>query len=243
MRLFVNFFQPSFKLAAKARDGAQVRKRYHPPATPCQRLLAHPGTNEEVRRRLNELRARLDPVRLFKEIRAIQQQLVAIADSPAISETAKPTSPTLEQFLSGLRTTWKEGEVRSTSAPKAKPKRLRRRPDPFAAVATTLREWSEAEPWHTSREFLGRLQAEHPGVYPDGRLRQRRLKEWRRDTAHRIVFGTTADSPGDLVHGLLGNGAKGSFSNREGGAQSPVELPLRLNDANASPTTPHGPQQ
>ena len=31
MRLFVNFFQPSFKLAAKARDGAQVRKRYHPP--------------------------------------------------------------------------------------------------------------------------------------------------------------------------------------------------------------------
>jgi hypothetical protein len=26
MRLFVNFFQPSFKLAAKARDGAQVRK-------------------------------------------------------------------------------------------------------------------------------------------------------------------------------------------------------------------------
>ena len=32
MRLFVNFFQPSFKLAAKTRDGA--RKRYHPPATP-----------------------------------------------------------------------------------------------------------------------------------------------------------------------------------------------------------------
>ena len=28
MRLFVNFFQPSFKLAAKT--GALVRKRYHP---------------------------------------------------------------------------------------------------------------------------------------------------------------------------------------------------------------------
>jgi len=244
MRLFVNFFQPSFKLAAKARDGAQVRKRYHPPATPCQRLLAHPQTNEEVRRRLNELRARLDPVRLLKEIRAVQQQLVAIADSPALSQTAKPTSPTLEQFLSGLRTAWKEGEVRPTSAPKAKPKRLRRRPDPFAAVTTTLREWFEAEPWHTSREFLERLQAEHPGVYPDGRLRtlQRRLKEWRRNTAHRMVFGTTADSPGDLERGLLGNVAKGSFSDREGGTKSPVDLPLRLDDANASPTTPQGPQ-
>jgi hypothetical protein len=27
------------KLAEKQRDGALVRKRYHKPATPCQRLL------------------------------------------------------------------------------------------------------------------------------------------------------------------------------------------------------------
>ena len=38
-RLFVNFFQPSFKLAEKHRQGAQVSKRYHPPQTPCERLL------------------------------------------------------------------------------------------------------------------------------------------------------------------------------------------------------------
>jgi hypothetical protein len=84
MRLFVNFFQPSFKLAAKVRDGALVRKRYHPPATPCQRLLADARTNEEVRRRVNELRATLDPVRLLQQIRAAQQQLVDIADRPAL---------------------------------------------------------------------------------------------------------------------------------------------------------------
>ena len=245
MRLFVNFFQPSFKLAAKARDGARVRKRYHPPATPCQRLLAHPRTNEEVRHRVIELRARLDPVRLLKEIRALQQQLVAIADSPA-SDTAKLTSPTLDEFLSGLRTAWREGEARPTSAPKAKTKRLRRRPDPFAAVTTTLQEWFEAEPWHRSRELLERLQAEHPGVYPDGRLRtlQRRLKEWRREAAHRMVFGTTtADPARDIERGLLGNGTKSSPSDREGGAKSPVDLPLCLDDAKASPTTPQGPQQ
>src|SRR4051794_14835133 len=41
-RLFVNVFQPSFKLAGKEREGARVRKRYHPPATPCERLLADP---------------------------------------------------------------------------------------------------------------------------------------------------------------------------------------------------------
>ena len=38
-RLFVNFFQPSFKLAEKSREGAKVRKTYHPPATPFQRLM------------------------------------------------------------------------------------------------------------------------------------------------------------------------------------------------------------
>jgi hypothetical protein len=30
LRLFVNFFQPSFKLASKMRAGAKVSKTYHP---------------------------------------------------------------------------------------------------------------------------------------------------------------------------------------------------------------------
>jgi len=249
MRLFVNFFQPSFKLASKARDGALVRKRYHPPATPCQRLMADPRTSEEVRHRVQELRSMLDPVRLLKEIRAIQQQLVDIADRPALGETAKPTSPTLEEFLSGLRTAWREGEVRPTSVAKAKPKRSRRRPDPFAAVTVELRGWFEAEPWHTSRELLERLQAQCPGVYPEGQLRtlQRRLKEWRREAAHQMVFGTTTADPGfshgDGKRSLLSNGANDCFGDCEGDAKSPVDLPLRLDDATASPTTPQGQHQ
>jgi hypothetical protein len=52
VRLFVNFFQPSFKLAEKERDGARVRKRYYPPATPCQRLLEDSRTPESVRMEL-----------------------------------------------------------------------------------------------------------------------------------------------------------------------------------------------
>jgi hypothetical protein len=39
-RLFVNVFQPRFKLAEKKRDRAQVTKRYHKPQTPCDRLPA-----------------------------------------------------------------------------------------------------------------------------------------------------------------------------------------------------------
>src|SRR6185312_10978955 len=46
VRLFVNFFQPSFKLAEKSRDGAKVSKRYHRPATPYHRLMADPRVSE-----------------------------------------------------------------------------------------------------------------------------------------------------------------------------------------------------
>ena len=42
-RLYVNFFQPSFKLKEKRCEGAKVIKRYHEPATPYERALAHTG--------------------------------------------------------------------------------------------------------------------------------------------------------------------------------------------------------
>jgi hypothetical protein len=191
LRLFVNFFQPSFKLAENSRDGAKVRKRYHAPATPYQRLVSDRRTIEEVRHRVEAVYATLDPVQLLSEIRAVQQQLVEIAERPAIGEPVAPAGPTLEQFLSGLRTAWQEGEVRPTSKPKEKAKRGRRHPDPFVTVTVQMREWFEAEPWRTSRELFERLQDEQPGVYPDGQLRtlQGRLKEWRRDVAHKLVFG------------------------------------------------------
>lgn len=105
-----------------------------------------------------------------------------------------PTVSTLEQLLSGLRTAWKEGEVRPTRQPKEKVKRGRRRPDPLIAVTPQLREWFEAEPWRSAGELFERLQSEHPGVYPDGQLRtfQRRIKSWRKDVAHMLVFGAAA---------------------------------------------------
>ncbi len=96
-----------------------------------------------------------------------------------------------EAFLEGLRTAWKEGDVRPTARPKAKQKRGRRRPDPLVAVTVQLREWFEAEPWLTGRELFERLQTAHPNTYPDGLLRtlQRRLKIWRSEKAQLMVFG------------------------------------------------------
>ena len=193
VRLFVNFFQPSFKLSGKERDGARVRKRYHAPATPCQRVLAGRRTPEDMRRRLRCLQAGLDPVRLLSDMRTAQQHLVDIADSSSV--TFEVSAPSIEEFLAGLRTAWKDGEVRPTARPKPAQKRDRRRPDPFAQVTGQLRSWFEAEPWRTGRELLERLQTEYPDAYADHLLRtlQRRLKIWRGEMAHTLVFGFSHD--------------------------------------------------
>jgi len=218
VRLFVNFFQPSFKLAEKTREGAQVKKRHHPPATPCQRLLADPRTPAAVRDRVTALKVNLDPVRLLAEIRAAQQRLVALADKPM---TGDAPAPTLELFLAGLRTAWKEGEVRPTAQPAVKAVRWwRSRRDPFETTWPLLRQWFDAEPERTGRELFERLQAEHPGVYPNGQLRtlQRRLKGWRREAARRLVFATPTMEPGS------GTGAEGRCYRATGEDKAPASL-------------------
>ena len=206
VRLFVNHFQPSFKLAAKARDGATVRKRYHPPATPYQRLLADARVPEEVCARLQAIHATLDPVRLLRAIRTAQERLVGLADRADGGEQPAPTAPTLEEFLVGLRTAWQAGEVRPTAKPKPPTKRLRRRPDPLVAVTAQLQAWFLEQPWQTSRQLLDRLQAAVPGTYPDKLLRtlQRRVKQWRREAAHRLVFGTPDATEGTNDHAAAG---------------------------------------
>lgn len=103
VRLFVNFFQPSFKLAEKRREGPRIHKRYHKPATPYQRLLADPRTPDEARDKLESIYATLDPVRLLRDIREGQQRLVAIADTPGESSEAEGVT-SLDTFLIGLRT-------------------------------------------------------------------------------------------------------------------------------------------
>jgi hypothetical protein len=103
-RLYVNFFQPSFKLAGKQRDGAMVRRRYYPPLTPCQRLLASPRVEEGVKTQLRQQFAALDPVALLKTIRDTQQELGAVSDGN--SQPAARASDDLRAFLDGLRSAW-----------------------------------------------------------------------------------------------------------------------------------------
>ena len=64
VRLYVNYFQPSFQLLTKSRNGGSVTKRYSKPATPCDRLLDRDDVSEETKLGLRKSRSELDPVSL-----------------------------------------------------------------------------------------------------------------------------------------------------------------------------------
>jgi len=123
-RLFVNFFQPSFKLAAKHREGAKVSKRYHPPQTPCERLLQMDSIPMDAKQKLAEIPAGLDPLKLLEEMRAVQAYLAALADGESPPPmTSEP--PDLASFVSSLSSAWRAGEIRPTFSIGAKPRYLR----------------------------------------------------------------------------------------------------------------------
>lgn len=197
-RLFVNFFQPSFKLMEKSRDGARVSKRYHPPQTPCERLLGNEAIPDAMKAKLRGVAESLDPLQLLEEIRAMQKHLIALGES----ETP-PLLPSRNQdltsFLASLSTAWRVGEVRPTHYRKARsPRDYRTRLDPFESVWPELCQRLEIMPDRTALELFERLQSEYPGRYQPGQLRtlQRRVKIWRGHAARRLIYGAQA-APAD----------------------------------------------
>lgn len=196
-RLFVNFFQPSFKLAEKKRCGARLSKRYHTPETPCARLLADPAIGEPTKERLRAVLLSLDPLRLLDEIRTVQHHLAGLV-AGEVRHVLPHRDADLDRFLGSLAIAWKAGEVRPTHRTEPKPARhWRTRHDPFEAVWARVLVWLEAEPDRTATELLDRLQHEFPGQFSDGQVRtlQRRVKQWRSLAARRLVFAEARTSP------------------------------------------------
>jgi hypothetical protein len=191
-RLYINFFQPSFKLKMKTRDGARVSKTYHPPATPCNRLLASANVEETVKQRLREQFARLDPVRLLCDIRSAQQIISELA-APGSREAPSSPATDLATFLGSLSTAWRDGEVRPTHRkPATSPRWWRTREDPFADAWPLVEGWLFAEPTATAKELLQRLAAMLPDAYAGKaqlRTLQRRIKAWRAERAKDLILG------------------------------------------------------
>ena len=189
-RLFVNFFQPSFKLAEKKRVGTRVSKRYHAPETPCARLLASAEIADSMKDRLRAVLATLDPLRLLDEIRTVQHHLAGLASGERV-HVLPHRDADLDRFLKSLANAWRDGEVRPTHRAGPKPPRhWRTRKGPFEATWPLVVTWLECEPDRTAKELFERLRDERPADFAAGQLRtlQRRVKDWRRLAARRLVF-------------------------------------------------------
>ncbi len=192
-RLYVNFFQPSFKLKSKTRDGARVSKKYHAPATPCERLLASTFVSEAVKTKLKEQLCRLDPVVLLRDIRTAQQTLNDMA-TRAPQDSASIHAPCdVSTFIAGLATAWKDGEVRPTHKKQLRTERWwRTRPDPFAHAWPVVEGWLINEPAANAKELMNRLAKIVPDVYASNaqlRTLQRRIKAWRAEKAKDLILG------------------------------------------------------
>jgi hypothetical protein len=157
-RLFVNFFQPSFQLLSKTREGAKVIKKYHAPATPCERLLERKDVSDECQEQLRQTLTSLDPVRLLSEIREAQRVLAQLEVGVAKAETA-PSTTELSAFVANLSTVWRDGEVRPTHRRRTNgPRTYRTRADPFEAVWPQVQQWLNEQPDANAKDLFLRLQ-------------------------------------------------------------------------------------
>ena len=198
-RLYVNFFQPSFKLKSKTREGSKVIKKYHAPATPCEQLLADNRVGNLIKEQLRKQFAALDPVQLLSQIRQAQEDIASLASG----ESAEPSihaGVQLDQFVRSLATAWRHGEVRAPYKKRradAKPHIWRTRPDPFEEVWPMLQQWLNNEPNTTAKDLFLRLNTEVPNRFKPGQIRtlQRRVSEWRTAIAPRLVLGCNYDAP------------------------------------------------
>jgi hypothetical protein len=68
LRLYINFFQPSFKLIAKERIANRTRQRYDPAKTPYQRVLDRNDISLQAKARLINLYLQLNPAELRRHI-------------------------------------------------------------------------------------------------------------------------------------------------------------------------------
>lgn len=68
LRLYINFFQPSFKLIAKERIGNRTLKRYDTAKTPYQRVLERKDISIASKARLMNLYLQLNPAELRRSI-------------------------------------------------------------------------------------------------------------------------------------------------------------------------------
>jgi hypothetical protein len=202
VRLYINFFQPSMKLQNKQRNTGKVRRKYDTAKTPFKRLCATDVIEAKYLEKLDCVYQTLDPVRLLKQIKTLQDALWKHAILP--KQPHQPQDPDKKNIISELHfhvadcTTGSSiqgncsdklvvdfEESRKRKYRKSKkskiPRWWRTRKDPFEEVWAEVSRWLECNPERTSKLLLCELKKRYPEKYNDSHLRtlQRRVKSWR----------------------------------------------------------------
>ena len=202
-RLYVNFFQPSFKLKEKRREGAKVIKRYHAPSTPYERALTHPKVPAPVKRRLSDQYRRLNPVALLAEIRTAQEELGNRIDHRAgkarFGQRAgngiapQPVQSSTPDAFAFAKTPGAMVEARDPRATHRRPKRPYktriRMPSKLDPHVATIEDWLVAEPQLTALAIVGRLSEGYPEQFgmKQHSIVQRLLKALRKKAAEKLI--------------------------------------------------------
>src|SRR6516225_6633039 len=226
-RLYINFFQPSFKLKEKRREGAKVIKRYHAPSTPYERALAHPQVVPAVKQQLREQYRTLDPVVLLAEIRAAQEELGNRIDRRAghahgeqrdgkattAPQPVQSSAPDAIAFAKTLGRTVQAGDPRATHRrPKRRYKTRVRMPSKLDPHIATIENWLAAEPQLTALAIVSRLSDKYPEQFGKRQhsIVQRLLKSLRNKAAKKLFTPPAATTTGTLLSGSVdGSGYRG----------------------------------
>src|SRR5712664_625487 len=230
-RLHTNFFQPSFKLKYKRREGAKVIKRYHVPATPYERALAHPKLSKAVKRRLREIYRTLDPVALLAEMRDAQVELGTRVGARAGKLAAAASLPApitnAAAFAKRLGNDVHLGEQRIIHRRMHKPYKKRvRMPSILDPHRADIERWLAAEPRLTALAILGRLAEHSPEKFgpPQHTIVQRLLRSLRRNAAE-VIIPRMAGGTAPVAIGDPGTGGGAACDGHS--ATSPVPPILR----------------
>jgi hypothetical protein len=190
-RVHTNLVQPSFKLRTTTRIGARVVKKYHPPVPPAHRVLAHEAVSEEAKVAVQRLLSSVDPVVLFAEIRAAQEELGRRVDRRGVDGGAEAHNAPQALDSPNIEVRKTSGEQRTIHRrPYIRRKPLPRRPKMLDAYETQVRDWLKLEPGLTAVDMLRRLQDMAPaGTFTAKHLRtvQRALETWRAEAIRQWI--------------------------------------------------------
>jgi hypothetical protein len=173
VRLHINFFQPSFKLKEKRREGAKLT------------MTRQCHANKLWRIRPSMRQSSVGFVRCTVRARPARRSACR-NDNCSCSDRQSDTAA----FAGRLGDDWKKGEQRAIHRrPYVRRKPVTPRPSMLDPYVPLIEEWLATAPHLSAVDILVPLEKQVPDRFSKGQLRtvQRLVKRWRAKAAHQLI--------------------------------------------------------